>query len=230
MDHPSPQSLTGFLHPERVADLRERRRAYHEQVRAYVQSKGQSFVDKAISAEGAAFILDVLEQRLRLPDPLRVLDMGLGFSTVFIGEWIGHAARPSDVISPAEYVGFDHDQAWVRFVEGLIVAIGFPPFPRHLLTDREHVTHAAVAGADDGFDVIVVDHGDEQGTDLSTRAKDTPWLTTLLRPGGVMLFDDWRPKHEGRIRRALGEGWTIGAAEWTRRFPRDKAIGWAMKA
>lgn len=163
---------------------------------------------------------------------MRVLDMGLGFSTVVIGEWM--AAQPD--AWTMEYVGVDHDQDWLSFIAELVAHHNFgtgPHMASHVgcsFWERPPHDHTEPdSWGKSGFDVILVDHGDGKGTDLDTRAADTPWLSTMLEPDGIMLFDDWRPKHEGRIRRALPEGWTFGAAEWTRRFPRDKAIGWAVR-
>jgi predicted O-methyltransferase YrrM len=79
------------------------------------------------------------------------------------------------------------------------------------------------------YDVIIVDHGPQ----LQTRADDVPWLVSQLAPEGIMLFDDWRPKHEGRIRRALaavGGNWEIGMGPDTKRTLRDKGIGYAWRA
>lgn len=194
------------------------RQVYHEHVREHLESEGIAFVDKAISAPGAAFIEQVMGQRRRTS--MRVLDMGIGFSTMVFARWM---ERQPDAWT-MDYVGVEHDASWCAFVSRLP---GMGP-DQQLVARRPH-DHGSPRWRKDGFDVIVVDHGDGKGTDLDTRAKDTPWLATMLRPDGIMLFDDWRPKHEGRIRRALPNGWRIGAAEWTRRYPRDKAIGWAVR-
>jgi hypothetical protein len=80
------------------------------------------------------------------------------------------------------------------------------------------------------FEAIIID----QNPSLETRAEDTPRLSTTLSETGVMLFDDWRPKHEGRIRRAFQKAkgdWIIGdGGDGVRRFPKDKTIGWARRA
>lgn len=75
------------------------------------------------------------------------------------------------------------------------------------------------------FDVVIVDHN----PGLPQRAKDVPFLVRMMAPDGVMLFDDWRPKHEGRIRRAfaaLGGDWEIDADDSLREAAyANKTIG-----
>jgi hypothetical protein len=208
---PAPDAL--------LAELSERRERYHDKVRAHLHDGSRTFVDKAITAEGAAFVVAVLNHRRRTS--MRMLDMGLGFSTDFVGWWMGE--QPDGWTM--DYVGVDHDLAWCAFIDREVAVDDQRP-----LVVRQPHERGAPQWAAGGFDVILVDHGDGKGTDLDTRAADTPWLSTMLKPDGVMLFDDWRPKHEGRIRRALPKGWRLGAAEWTRRFERDKAIGWAVRA
>lgn len=213
----------------RLRELTSQRERYHAKVKRYLERQGGTFDDLAISAPGAVFILGMVEQRRRTS--MRVLDMGLGFSTVFVTDWMGQQRDGWTM----DYVGIDHDQAWLEFIAREVVD---PAPSRHLMRvhprvhyhRREPRDHSEPDWKKTGFDVIIVDHGDGAPTGLDTRAVDTPWLSEMLRPGGVMLFDDWRPKHEGRIRRALPKRWRIGAAEWTRRFPQDKAIGWAMRA
>src|SRR5690606_35995500 len=101
------------------------------------------------------------------------------------------------------YTGRDHNPEWIAFVAERVVGksgIVFPQSTTLGVIDRSERS---------AYDVIIVDHGPQ----LETRAADVPWLVSQLAPGGVMLFDDWRPKHEGRIRRALaavGGKWDIG--------------------
>jgi predicted O-methyltransferase YrrM len=183
---------------------------YDQRAKAFV---GGGFVEMAMSLPGAAFVLETLAA---IDSQVRIADLGAGFSTVFLGTWL---------CNWSEYGGelwtMDHNPQWLAFMRVIAVDLGLP---LERVLEREKFLALAPREA---FDVIVVD----QGPELQTRADDLPWTVTLLAPGGVLLFDDWRPKHEGRVRRALaGLGdWEISSAEHTRRSPRDKAIGVARR-
>jgi SAM-dependent methyltransferase len=219
---------------EVLAELRALRETYHRWVGKELERRGIQLVDMALSAEGVAFVLQVLDYaallRTRSPDGgpgLRILDMGCGFSTLAIGEWM---LKKGEL--PVDYVGVDHDEDWLNFMVREVGGTNQRFFLRPPGgTAREADQHPPPRWIRDrGYDVIIVDHGPQ----LQNRADDANWLAEMLEPGGIMLFDDWRPKHEGRIRRALNPpgrppSWAIGSAEWTRRTPRDKAIGWAKR-
>lgn len=201
-----------------IDNLREARERYQELVRQRAEQRGERYYDKALSAEGLHFIMSVIVKRKARV----VLDMGLGFSTVVLGV--------SMATERCAYWGADHDGEWLAWMRdtALVAFRLLKPSDSHfrLTTIDELRNHDELTPS--YFDAIIVDHGPQ----LDTRATDTPWLTTLLRPDGILLFDDWRPKHEGRIRRALAKAdgeWEIGAAEHTRRFERDKAIGYATR-
>lgn len=200
-----------------LVELTELRREYHERVKAHV---GDAFIDMAISAPGALFILEQLDKRWHDAverGQLGILDMGVGFSTAFIHRWaLEHVGTT--------YCGVDHSADWLAFM----AQVDTPDW----LTLELRSAFEARAQEQAPFDVIIVDHGHASACHMQTRASDVPWLVTLLKPDGIMLFDDWRPKHEGRIRRALaavGGGWHIEAPEHVRRWPRDKSIGLAWR-
>ncbi len=199
-----------------IEELEQLRAAYHEQVVTHVTKRGQPFVDMAISAPGARFILERLEEHYQGDPSTRqyhVLDMGLGFSTCFVGQWV--ATGPY-----RRYFGVDPNEVWCAFMKDVARGMSLPV---------EVKPRAAFRPATKHFDAIIVDHGPQ----LQTRADDVPWLVTLLANDGIMLFDDWRPKHEGRIRRAFAAvagDWHIEAPEHVRRSPRDKSIGFVRRS
>lgn len=210
-------------------ELTELRKQYHDHVRTYVEGRGQKFIDMAISVPGARYILEQVEKvaankranaPVREPIHFSILDCGMGFSTMFLLPW---ARAQKDL--RAAYHPYDHDADWMSMIllhaEDLISDVRVQVKPERNIT---------LLG-DTKFDVILVDHGPS----LDARSEHTPGLTRSLAPGGVMLFDDWRPKHEGRIRRALDKVggqkvWHIGdGGDALRRFPGDKSIGWARR-
>lgn len=252
-----------------ISKLTTIRAEYDSAVRAHIESTEKIFIDMAISIPGAAFILAQLEEiRLRRdivdrfgqhdsgkgpfasrcgPNIMSVLDMGCGFSTSFINDWVWENTPQvlksglrlkSD--SFCRYVGVDHNLDWLAFMRKREFELtesgagGTVQRPGEMMS-RTHFERRLKTGSKaykeaypgfDKFDAILVDHGPE----LQTRADDVPWLLTLLRDDGIMLFDDWRPKHEGRIRRALASAepqtnFQIYAPEGVRRFRRDKTIG-----
>lgn len=238
---PFAEGETAFsarLRPDRTL-IRQWRQGYHETVCEHI---GAGAVDMAISCPGAFYILKVLGERIvehtpesRVPgtvydDALQVLDMGTGFSTMFIREW----AIGADICESLVYTGRDHNPDWLAFIERTFVKDD-PEYASSGLTVPDNFHLGLIDRSEQGplcqwscYDVIIVDHGPQ----LQTRADDVPWLVTQLKPGGVMLFDDWRPKHEGRIRRALaavGGDWTIGMGQDTKRWPGDKGIGFATR-
>jgi hypothetical protein len=191
---------------------------YDQRARAFV---GEGFVEMAMTVPGAAFVLEVIEDMEKRAASngrrLRVAELGTGFSTVFVGSWM---------INDSEYCGelwsMDHNLDWLAFMRVIGVDLGLV---QDRFLPREKFIEQAPKGT---FDVAIVDHGPQ----LQTRADDMPWVAELMNDQGVMLFDDWRPKHEGRIRRALGSlgGWAVSTAEHTRRYPKDKAIGVARRS
>lgn len=200
------------------------RQAYQRQVQQHL---GPTANDLAISVPGGGFIIDeilrratkIAEERQRRgvgTDQVRVLDMGLGFLTFALAD----AAAMWDVEEHIAYQGRDHDAEWISWVQRLLGEHRYGPMWRLAVIDREHVGT---------YDVIIVDHGHPVPAEhLPQRARDTPWLASQLAPGGVIFFDDWRPKHEGRIRRAMATvagDWQIEEAPGTKRYERDKAIG-----
>ena len=183
-------------------------------LRGWYDGRAQTFVgeaawegDRAISVPGARFILSKLDEL----QPETIADVGSGYSSLFLRRWT--AGRSATCCS------VDHDEGWLGFVQGLAGELG-------LCTERfvtmERFRDMARPGS---FDVLVVDHGPE----LQTRLDDIAWLVTLLRPGGCLLFDDWRPRFARRATARLAElGFVTEAAEQTRRWPRDKAVGVAV--
>jgi len=205
------------------------RERYNERVREHIEKGGGQFVDKAISVPGGLFILSQLEaQRAAVQGEFRVLDFGTGFSTVFILSWMQMSTEDT------RYFGVDHDEQWLTFITSVVDEMKAAPeraaFPRYYLSTRKQF-FGAPKEAIGRFDVVIVDHG----PGLDERAADIPRLSKLVKPNGLMLFDDWRPKHEGRVRRALdavggADKWHIGSGgDALRRFEGDKSIGWARK-
>ena len=182
---------------------------YDQRAQAFV---GPGFIEKAMSVPGADFVLETLEGFKR---PVRVAELGMGFSTVFLADWLHNWSEHG-----GELWSMEHDERWLSFMRVVGVDFGLP-------LERMLVRHQFLKSVKYGtFDVVIVDHGPE----LQTRKDDMPWIVKLAGEDGVLLFDDWRPKHEGRIRDALRKNevegdWVVGSAEHTRRYPTDKAIG-----
>lgn len=241
-----------------LTDIRER---YQSDVTKYLQRRGQAVDDLAITVPGGLFlcmVVALLNQR-RDADrgPVHVLELGAGFSTLVLGRqarcaldsrdhdeaWIkfmsefvtlqalGRRLEDDQVSAPEVclHPGFPeiltHKHAQVTSLKKLICA---DPL---LMTRQSDLGHRPAFRPGDIYQAIIFD----QGPDLDGRAKSIAWAHRLLRPEGVLLFDDWRPKHAGRIQRALSSitrstgRWHIGCCEETRRTPRDKAIGWATR-
>ncbi len=194
---------------DRLEKLEGLKHWYDQRAKAFI---GPKFVEMAMSVPGASFVLETVAAFER---PVRIAELGTGFSTVYLGDWLLNRAPHG-----GELWSMDHNPEWLSFVRVLAVDIGLP-------LDRFLLRHEFLKKAPQGtFDVVIVDHGPE----LQTRKDDMPWIVKLASQDGVLLFDDWRPKHEGRIRDALRKrevtgDWEVSAAEHTRRFPTDKAIG-----
>jgi hypothetical protein len=141
-----------------------------------------------------------------------VLELGSGVSTIAM-----HKLCPD-----AHILSLDHSLDWMM----LMVSRILPEFdlelkaPSFMMIPRNptEIGH---------YQVILVDHGPQ----LQTRADDLPWIVKCLAPGGVMIFDDWRPKHEGRIRRGLAKigDFKIDSLENTKRHAKDKSIALARR-
>lgn len=200
-------------------ELVEMRELYEQKASEFcARELALEYVDHGMSAEGMHFVLGILEDRWHHPlratlvAPVRVLELGAGFSTVVLLDWCScHEG--------AMMWSVEHDSRWLQFIRDVTDDGPVRQRPLVLEARDDFVRRTNVPR----FDVAIVDHGPE----MQTRADDVPWIAAMMAPDGVMLFDDWRPKHEGRIRRAfaaLGGGWLIEAAAQTRRWPEDKAI------
>lgn len=216
---------------ERLADLRV---DYQCLVNEHLRSKGLKVDDLAISAPGCLFICAATNLWVGLPDaaPVRVLELGGGFSTVALC-----------FQQRVELHTRDHDPQWIVFLREMISrldpvineadASGIlsrrPQWESaRALKPRTEAAQGLARHGGKPYQVIILD----QGPSLAARAECIAWAHRLLAADGAFLFDDWRPKHEGRLRRALAAipgKWHIGHAEQTRRTRRDKAIGWATR-
>lgn len=187
--------------------IRDFERWFNEKV---LKELGPESKPASMSPEGLVEILKLIRGvDMDLP---RVLELGTGLSTVVL-----HKADLD-----ASIISLDHSLEWLLLMAAkLLPHFGIIlPAPSMMLIPRSLKELGL-------YQVIIVDHGPE----LQTRADDLPWIVKLLAPGGTMVFDDWRPKHEGRIRRGLAKLgiFDIEVLEHTRRWDKDKAIAFARR-
>lgn len=168
------------------------------------------FDDHAMSVPALAWIVTLLNQ---CDDGQHVLELGTGFSTMVLRAW-EHDYRHSGYV-----VSADHWPEWMEFVQGeLNRGLIWPD--SYLLIDEMKEYHAGQ------YDFIVVDHGPE----LVTRIADSRWCASLLRPGGCLIFDDWRPRFASHISQALAPlGFDFKSIDEAKRGPNDKALGFGVK-
>lgn len=157
------------------SDLAEMRRWYCERAATWHMEHGRRYQDLALSLPGARYLRAVLDRY----KPLRVVELGAGFSTLVIGDW------RRDRLAPV-YVTVDNDAAWLAEVRAMSVKA----FGEDEATLCRHWETPDVARRHrhDGIDLVLVDHGPT----METRLADVPWIIGMLRPGGLALFDDCR--------------------------------------
>lgn len=121
-----------------------------------------------------------LHQRLSQVDPLSVVDLGSGFSTVAIRKWWMQVTGGDATVHTT-----DHAQKWLNSTARDLQEEGLP--------DTNMFLHDEWAAGDvglDEYDVIFVDfHGPPQ------RVDGFDAYMSRLAPGGLVIFDDWQFPH-----------------------------------
>lgn len=124
----------------------------------------------AISVQTAALIWAELE---RLPDNGVAIELGMGFSTWVMRTF--QAERPGIVVH-----SYDGDSRWRDATVRELCDLGLPCEPNGMLADWRQLP-------DNCADLVFVDHGKAYG-----RVADLPRVVRQLRPGGVIVLDDWQ--------------------------------------
>jgi predicted O-methyltransferase YrrM len=177
-----------------------------------------TFKEGAMSLPGIAYVLEVLGE----VRPKWVLELGSGFSTLVLRTWQKQLADSGSEYVP-ELVTADHEPTFLAFTRKCLAELGLGRNELHVL-DKAFRERTGGMGL---YHAIIID----QGPTLDTRVADLSWCLPALAPGGMLLFDDWRPKFAGKVKRALEpRGFVVREASAVRRFPTDKAIGVATIA
>jgi predicted O-methyltransferase YrrM len=119
----------------------------------------------AISIQLAFYLWEMAEE-IR---PLRVADLGSGFSSYVVRTWAAECSPETVVYS------VDDDAAWLEKT-------------RAFLTSHDVQTDNLVLWDDftaDSFDMVLHDLGD-----MVTRVKTLPRAAEIVRPGGTLILDD----------------------------------------
>lgn len=135
----------------------------------------------AIDVPTCAWLWDALAREHAAPRAgrnFRVCDLGSGFSTAAIRAW----ARPLEDVT---CVTADHDRKWLGATARDLEAEGLST--RDLFTYDEWV---ARADTDEPYDVLFMDLN---GPPL--RVERFPEYSGRVRPGGLLVFDDWQFPH-----------------------------------
>ena len=164
---------------------------------------GEAWQDLAITLNASIWIGKFLE----VFKPMRLLELGSGFSTLVLRRYLPKAAT---------MISADHDGAWQEFV-------------RQQLAERmpeDVVTFESLKDARGAlpvkFDLVFVDHGPT----METRIRDLPWVMTLA---DVLICDDWRQGARGAFTRRMTAqlemaGWKLDVLDETRSSPGGRTL------
>lgn len=167
------------LSPEIIEKERDRLAAVYDQ---YVSKV--SVPDMAISLELAAAMLSLC----RILHPLRVVDLGSGFSSFVLRLYARDSA--SDVVT----VSVDDSAEWLSKTRQFL--------DDHNLDASALVTWSSFReSGEDGFDLVLHDLGG-----IPLRGRVLPEVLELARPGAILIFDDAHmPRYRTRLRKVVSE-------------------------
>ena len=126
-------------------------------------------------------VLDVLD------GSATVLELGAGSSSYLFAPWLARTG--------GTWIQGEHDPGFGQLIVRWLIQDGL-----EISTWTDRVGPALSMGP---FDLVLVDHGPT----FHSRLEDIPAIWSVLKPGGVALFDDWRRTmaSEGTVRlNALG--------------------------
>lgn len=150
-------------------------------------------------------------------------EFGTGFSSVCLRTWRQETGRN------IQFTSIEHDAAWNGFMQGTLEKRGLPTEGFRIL--QEYKDESLMMSAPP-FDAVFIDHGPT----MADRWHDVPWIYTMIKPGGLMIFDDWWPGHMRafrstkriiRILARMGLEWRV--LEESRPASHDKAIAVVRK-
>lgn len=109
-------------------------------------------------------------------------EFGTGFSTVALRTWQQESG------GSIVFTSIEHDVMWCDFMRKTLGKRGLPTGDIHNL-DQYHDSTLMMSTSQ--FDAVFIDHGPS----MADRWKDVPWIVSLVRRGGIIVFDDWWPGH-----------------------------------
>jgi len=195
-----------------LKDLRRLHSSYLEEVKAHLDD-GYTH-DASMRPEGLHHLIRLLESSRATS----LGEFGAGLSTVGLRAWKQRTGR--DI----RFSTIEHDESWCRFMAGVLEGRNLPVDDIYTLAEYRNETLMMSAPP---FDAVFVDHGPT----MASRWNDVPWIVSLVKPGGLIIFDDWWPGHVRafrstkriiRILTRMGLQWSV--LEASRPNKNDKAL------
>ena len=139
---------------------------------------------------------EALLQKIQAVNAEVIVDAGAGFSTLLL----------RCLIKEAKVYTLDHDVAWLDRVSRLLQK-------QRLAADHLMDLDPCSVVSLPLSDVILIDHGPT----MEDRLRYLPRFARRLRPGGVLVLDDWRKSYRQKAANALTRsGFSYEVVEGTR--------------
>ena len=142
-------------------------------------------------------------------------EFGGGYSSLGLRKWVHPGTKVTTV---------DHHPEWAEFLRTTLTKMELRADNIVDLGEFRNETHMMGAPI---FDAVLIDHGPTMGT----RQDDVPWIISLVKPGGLIIFDDWFPTDQRtfrstkRLARIVTRmGYEYNVIEESRPKAHDKAI------
>lgn len=196
----------------KINDIRKLHKGYLEDVAKYPGFLHDH--DASTRPEGIFHLIRLLEES----GAAAVGEFGSGFSTYALRTWREQSGRA------VQFTTVEHDAKWVDFIKKNLRDNDLPDGDIIGLDDYRGSTRMMAARP---FDAVFIDHGPT----MASRWDDVPWIASLVKPGGLVIFDDWWPEHVRafrstkriiRILARMGLAWEV--VEDSRPAEHDKAI------
>jgi len=198
-------------------DLRELHKSYMAQLGRYTGFLHEH--DASTRPEGIYHLI----QRLEQAGTTHVGEFGSGFSTFGLRTWRKQTGRK------IAFSTYEHDDKWIGFIRQLLAN---NELPNDAVATIDAYKDKTLMLSSPPFDAVFIDHGPT----MAARWNDVPWIISLVKPGGLVIFDDWWPEHvrafrsTKRILRILTRmGLTWEVIEESRPAGFDKAIAVVRK-
>jgi len=130
--------------------------------------------DASTRPEGIHHLIQLLDR----PDIKIVGECGSGFSTRGLRTWRKQTNR--DV----QFLTLEHDEIWRGFIAQILRD---HDLPHSEITTVQAYKSKTLMMAARPFHAVFIDHGPT----MAVRWEDVPWIASLVKPGGLMIFDDW---------------------------------------